>query len=56
MSGLFALIRLDAALLMRRRLPRWIAGTTVFAAVVATLFSGGEGGGGPRRRWRLPRA
>ncbi|MEE2711657.1 MAG: hypothetical protein VX913_02680 [Planctomycetota bacterium] len=46
MSGLFALIRLDAALLMRRRLPRWIAGTTVFAAVVATLFSGvGDGEG-----------
>lgn len=48
MSGWFALIRLDVALLIRRRLPRWIAGTTVFAAVLATLVSGVDDGEGYR--------
>lgn len=48
MRGWIALVRLDAALLMRRRLPRWIAGTTIFAAVFSTLFSGVDDGEGYR--------
>jgi ABC-2 type transport system permease protein len=48
MSGYFSLVRLDAALLSRRRLPRWVAGAALYAVFLSTLFADVDDGEGYR--------
>ncbi len=46
MNGFLSLVRLYAALLRRRRLPRWVAAAALYSAFLSTLFAGVEDGQG----------
>ncbi|MAG57219.1 MAG: hypothetical protein CMJ83_13075 [Planctomycetes bacterium] len=48
MSGFWSLLRLDLALLRRRRLPRWIAGGALGSVVLSIAFSSAGDGEGAR--------
>ena len=48
MSGWRSLLRLNMTLLLRRRLPMWIAGTALLTAALSTATAGVEDGEGFR--------